>query len=521
MAVDVVLDGNDALKHLAVNPYDVVVLDRDLPGVHGDDICRRLVAENSPTRVLMLTAATTVKERVEGLGLGADDYLPKPFDFAELVARIRTLGRRATPALPPVLEYHDVSLDSSRRVVFRGGRRLELSPKEFALLECLLGAGGRVLSAEELLEHVWDEWADPFHHYSQNDNPPTAGQAGRTAHNRDRPRGRVPHWRCMMELAQRTMTRPHSPKRTIRVRLTVLYGGVFIALLAVALFIIFLVMRAGFITSPGPSGYAFVTSRHVGAAFSLALGITVVVALTLGWLIAGRLLRPLRTITATAKRISATNLHERLELTGPRDELTELGDTLDDLFGRLEGSFESQRRFVANASHELRTPLTAERSVLQVALADPDATEEALRLTCKEVLALGERQEHLIEALLTLASSERGVERPENFDLAKIAEEVLDARRDEAARRDIDLEASLEPAAISGDSDLVESLIANLVDNALRYNVAGGRVDVASRSARRTRRALCHQQRAVGAVGGHGAPVRALPEGGCRSHSQQ
>jgi DNA-binding response OmpR family regulator len=162
MAVDVVLDGNDALKHLSANHYDVLVLDRDLPGVHGDDICRGLVAGGSPTRVLMLTAASTVKERVEGLGLGADDYLPKPFDFGELVARIRALGRRGAPTLPPLLESGDVSLDSSRRVAFRGGRRLELSPKEFALLECLLAARGRVVSAEELLEHVWDEWADPF-----------------------------------------------------------------------------------------------------------------------------------------------------------------------------------------------------------------------------------------------------------------------------------------------------------------------------------------------------------------------
>lgn len=162
MAVDIVLDGKDALEHLAANRYDVVVLDRDLPGVHGDDICRRLVAEESATRVLMLTAASTVKERVEGLGLGADDYLPKPFDFVELVARIRALGRRAAPAVPPLLESGDVSLDSSRRVAFRGGRRLGLSPKEFALLEYLLAARGRVVSAEELLEHVWDEWADPF-----------------------------------------------------------------------------------------------------------------------------------------------------------------------------------------------------------------------------------------------------------------------------------------------------------------------------------------------------------------------
>jgi DNA-binding response OmpR family regulator len=162
MAVDVVLDGADALEHLAVTRYDVVVLDRDLPRVHGDEVCRRVVAGPSGSRVLMLTAAGTVKERVDGLGLGADDYLPKPFDFAELVARVRALARRSAAPLPPVLEAADVSLDPSRRVAFRAGRRLDLSPREFAVLECLLSSPGRVVSAEDLLERVWDEAADPF-----------------------------------------------------------------------------------------------------------------------------------------------------------------------------------------------------------------------------------------------------------------------------------------------------------------------------------------------------------------------
>jgi len=162
MAVDVVLDGDDALEHLAVTRYDVVVLDRDLPGTHGDEVCRRLVAGPSGSRVLMLTAASTVKERVDGLGLGADDYLPKPFDFAELVARVRALARRSAAPLPPVLDAAGVSLDPSRRVAFRAGRRLDLSPKEFAVLECLLSPPGRVVSAEDLLERVWDEAADPF-----------------------------------------------------------------------------------------------------------------------------------------------------------------------------------------------------------------------------------------------------------------------------------------------------------------------------------------------------------------------
>jgi DNA-binding response OmpR family regulator len=162
MAVDVVGDGTDALEHLAVTQYDVVVLDRDLPGVHGDEICRRLAARQSPSRILMLTAASSLTARVEGLDLGADDYLAKPFDFAELTARIRALGRRAATPLPPVLSFADIRLAPASRVASRAGQRLDLSAKEFAVLEYLLAAAGRIVPAEELLERVWDEAADPF-----------------------------------------------------------------------------------------------------------------------------------------------------------------------------------------------------------------------------------------------------------------------------------------------------------------------------------------------------------------------
>ena len=162
MAVDVALDGDGALESLAATRYDVVVLDRDLPAVHGDEVCRKIVAGGSGSRVLMLTAASTVADRVDGLGIGADDYLPKPFDFAELVARIRALARRSAAAVPPVLEGGGLTLDPGRRVALRSGRRLDLSPKEFGVLECLLAAGGRVVPAEELLDRVWDSAADPF-----------------------------------------------------------------------------------------------------------------------------------------------------------------------------------------------------------------------------------------------------------------------------------------------------------------------------------------------------------------------
>jgi len=162
MAVDVAFDGSDALSRTAATGYDVIVLDRDLPGVHGDEVCRSLVAEQAGPRVLMLTAASSVAHRVQGLGLGADDYLAKPFAFAELVARVRALARRATRPLPPTLVHGDLRLDTAARTATRGGQELPLSLKEFAVLEVLLTEEGRPVGATELLARVWDEMADPF-----------------------------------------------------------------------------------------------------------------------------------------------------------------------------------------------------------------------------------------------------------------------------------------------------------------------------------------------------------------------
>lgn len=162
MAVDVAYDGGAALDKARLNPYDVLVLDRDLPVLHGDEVCRTLRGEGSDSRVLMLTASSGLEEVVDGLSLGADDYMPKPFEFAELVARLHALARRTNPALPPTLRAKDVELDPARHTVSRGEREIELTPKEFAVLEALMGAGGGVVSNDELVERVWDENADPF-----------------------------------------------------------------------------------------------------------------------------------------------------------------------------------------------------------------------------------------------------------------------------------------------------------------------------------------------------------------------
>jgi signal transduction histidine kinase len=271
---------------------------------------------------------------------------------------------------------------------------------------------------------------------------------------------------------------------TLRLKLALMYAAVFfitgLILIAIPLLGVQKTVPAG--SGQPPQGG---TPHIVGIPQPIAvqmLGVVVlaVVSFGLGWLIAGRLLRPLRAITATARDISATNLHRRLDLSGRHDEFGELGDTLDGLLERLEASFESQRHFVANASHELRTPLTAERTVLQVALADPDASAGTLRAACEEVLTLSRGQERLIEALLTLASGEQGIEHREPLDLAGIARKVVTAREQEAKRRDVRVEAALGPAAAAGDPSLAESLVANLVDNAVCHNVRGGWVEVAT-----------------------------------------
>ncbi len=210
----------------------------------------------------------------------------------------------------------------------------------------------------------------------------------------------------------------------------------------------------------------------------LALAAMAVISVALGWLVAGRMLRPLRAITAAVRNISVTSLDRRLALTGPGDELKELGDTFDGLLARLEASFRSQRQFVANASHELRTPLAWQRTLVQVALADPGADAGSLRAAHERVLASGAHQERIIDALLTLSRSQAGLDKREPFDLANLADHVLRARQSGARDRQLVIHPVLGPAPATGDPRLAERLVANLVDNALRHNSPGGYVEV-------------------------------------------
>jgi signal transduction histidine kinase len=297
------------------------------------------------------------------------------------------------------------------------------------------------------------------------------------------------------------------PRNTIRLRLTLLYGAVFLVSGAVLLGITYIFVRHRY-----ESGNFFVTTSStggsVGGGFSVsgdplgalspsevvtqarqqsnaalhqlliqsafALGIMVVASIWLGWLVAGRALRPLRTITNAAQEISAGSLHRRLALDGPDDELTQLGNTFDGLLGRLEAAFDAQRQFVANASHELRTPLTLERAQVEVALSDPDASVETLQEMGQRVLATNEQQERLIEALLTLSRSQRGLDRHEPVDLVAVTEHVLDVTQ----QNGLTVTRDLQPAHTTGDPRLVERLVANLVGNAVRHNVAKGWISV-------------------------------------------
>jgi signal transduction histidine kinase len=296
------------------------------------------------------------------------------------------------------------------------------------------------------------------------------------------------------------------PRRTARLRLTILYGGVCLVFGAILLAVTSL-LTWGAVTltahaapvaaaSASPAGLSAqqanqdqpqngaeqlaVDRRLLLTRSGIALVIVSAAAVGAGWLLAGRVLRPLSTITAAARRISASSLHERLALPGPDDELKELGDTLDGLFARLEASFDAQRRFAANASHELRTPLTRERALIEVTRADPAATADTWQDVSRDLLAFNAEQERLIEALLILASSEAGVSQREPLDLAAITSTALAVPRPGISRLGLNVHASIQPAIFDGDPFLVQQLVTNLIDNAVRHNIPGGDVKVAT-----------------------------------------
>ena len=305
----------------------------------------------------------------------------------------------------------------------------------------------------------------------------------------------------LAQVAEWHRNRRRFPRRTVQLKLTLLYGGLFLASGAGLLALTYLLVATGFPvsvrretpfgglsigdTEPSLAQVKAQADAYQAAAMhdllvksGIALGIMTVISIGLGWLLAGRVLRPLRTITATAQRLSATSLHERLAMTGPDDELKELGDTFDSLLARLERSFDAQRQFVANASHELRTPLARQQTLIEVALADPRPTLDALQGACRRALAASQEQERLIDALLTLAHSQRGLEHRELVDVAAVTRAVVESRRADADRAALRVSTTLNPALALGDRPLVERLASNLVSNAIRHNGPDGWVDV-------------------------------------------
>ncbi|MGW7256417.1 sensor histidine kinase [Streptomyces sp. NPDC054834] len=279
------------------------------------------------------------------------------------------------------------------------------------------------------------------------------------------------------------MTRP-PPRRRLRTRLALLHAGLAFACSVVLLAMVDLPLFSGSHTTRKPASgqpTAPVTTSNLPEVLrysAVALVVLAAVSVALGWLIAGRALRPLRLISFSARTMSANTLNNRLRVPAAYREFTELADTLDGLLQRLHESFTAQRQFIANASHELRTPLTVQRTLLQLALADPGATADTLRSACHELMDLGRQQEHLIDALLTLAVGYQGIDHWERFDLAELAGKVVVDHHAEAERRGIRIDTTLAPATVTGDPRLAASLVKNLVGNALRHNVPGGTVEI-------------------------------------------
>jgi signal transduction histidine kinase len=271
-------------------------------------------------------------------------------------------------------------------------------------------------------------------------------------------------------------------RRSARFRLTALYCCVFfpsgVVLVLITYVAIVVAQSPDFSTTTVDIDHRSLDAGDFLMASCFILIALVAASVLIGWLIAGRVLRPLRVMTVATRQISERNLHERLALAGPDDELKNLGDTIDSLLARLESAFDSQRRFIASASHELRTPLMLSQTLLQVALADPGITLDSLRAACQEVIDADKYQARLIDALLTLARSQRGLDRREPVDLAAVVIDALDAHQPSAIASGLDVDATLDKATVPGDARLVSRLVANLVDNAIRYNIAGGHVAV-------------------------------------------
>ena len=482
IAADIAGDGDTALELLSVNAYDIAVLDRDIPGPTGDEIADRIVASGSGMPILMLTAADRLDDKATGFELGADDYLTKPFELQELVLRLRALDRRRAHNRPPVQEIAGLRLDPFRREVYRDGRYVALTRKQFAVLEVLVTAEGGVVSAEELLARAWDENADPF------------TNAVRITVSGLRKRLGEP-WliATVAGAGYRIDTQPtpgvreksvdRAPGLSVRLKLTLSYAGFLMlagALMLAAAWVAgqpgqsseFLLRYVpdGVISTMGglvPGNNSFLLRAYAPAA-AVVLALLLVFGLLGGWLLAGRMLAPLTRITEATRMGASGSLSHRIRLPGRSDEFRELADAFDAMLARLEAHVAEQQRFAANASHELRTPLAITQTLLDVARKDLNRDNGEL---VDRLHVVNTRAIDLTEALLLLSRADEGSFTREHVDLSLIAEEATETLLPLAEQRGLTIETSGDATRTIGSHALLLQMATNLVQNAIVHNL--------------------------------------------------
>ena len=455
IAADIAGDGDTALELLSVNAYDIAVLDRDIPGPSGDEIAKRIVASGSGMPILMLTAADRLDDKASGFELGADDYLTKPFELQELVLRLRALDRRRAHNRPPVREIAGLRLDPFRREVYRDGRYVALTRKQFAVLEVLVAAEGGVVSAEELLERAWDENADPFTNAvritvsalrKRLGEPWIIATVAGVGYRID----------TATDTGREEETVDRAPGLSVRLKLTLSYAG-FLMLAGAVL------LAAGYFSlSRGVHpGVIFLVRSHADLLRNFAPIAAIVMAFLLvfgllgGWLLAGRMLAPLARITDATRTAATGSLSHRIQLPGRNDEFRELADAFDAMLARLEAHVAEQQRFAANASHELRTPLAITQTLLDVARNDPNRDNGEL---VDRLHAVNTRAIDLTEALLLLSRADQRSFTREHVDLSLIAEEATETLLPLAEERGVTIETSGDVTPTIGSHALLLQL---------------------------------------------------------------
>ena len=499
IAADIAGDGDTALELLRVNAYDIAVLDRDIPGPTGDEIAKRIVASGSGMPILMLTAADRLDDKATGFELGADDYLTKPFELRELVLRLRALDRRRAHNRPPVREIAGLRLDPFRREVYRDGRYVALTRKQFAVLEVLVGAEGGVVSAEELLERAWDENADPFTNAVRITVSALRKRLGEPADHRHRGRRRLPHRHATGQPREggdrgESPGFERSPQAHPQLRGFLMLAG---AVLLAAVWVLLCATSPTACIARHASSSWFAADRSTSCAISRRSRPSCWRSCWCSVSSEGgsspAACSPRCTRITDATRIAATgSLSHRIELEGRNDEFRELADAFDAMLARLEAHVAEQQRFAANASHELRTPLAITQTLLEVARNDPNHDNGEL---VDRLHAVNTRAIDLTEALLLLSRADQRSFTREHVDLSLVAEEATETLlplAGEARRHHRDLRRHRAPTI--GSHALLLQMTTNLVHNAIVHNLPRTRHACGSRPAFSAERRGAHRR---------------------------